>query len=59
MKIEEAIELLEILAKELDIPQRASMRYATKLGIEALKLIHLNQELFGETEAFKLTGEDE
>ena len=39
MIIDEAVELLENLTRELDIPQRASMRYAVKLGIEGLKAI--------------------
>ncbi len=57
MNIERAIEIKETTGDEFLKIDPDEIDEADRLSIEALKLVRLNRELWGQTEAFELPGE--
>lgn len=57
MKLEKAIEILTDRSRPKHQHYDQTELPTIRLGIEAMKLIKLNRELWGPTEAFELPGE--
>ena len=57
MTLQEAIEISNDLLGDPPTSLPDDRRGAVKLGLEALELIKLNRELWGNLEAFQLPGE--
>jgi len=59
MTLGKAIKAMEDEVNNIPVIPHSKLHSAHLLGIEALKVVKLNQELWGKTEAFTLPGETE